>query len=158
MHRLVVDRAFKQKELPGGLAVLQVTFAQLVVQADEAGRAARKPPHQSRPRVAIKRQLRDRLLRETFQKYDDVARALGMAGRTKLWDQIAAQFTPRVTKDEIKGRLNAIVDRRNKIVHEGDYQRLERPRAPKRNGITLKQASADIDFLRDLTDAIHAVV
>jgi hypothetical protein len=158
MHRLVVDRCYAHDQLPGALASLGVSFEQLLVQADESKIAARKPSHNSRPRVAIKRQLRDRLLRETFQRYDDVSRALGMAGSSGVWGDIAAHMAPAITTKELKVRLNGIVDRRNQIVHEGDYLRLERPRNAKRNGMTYRQAAGDIDFLEALIDAIHAVV
>jgi hypothetical protein len=50
------------------------------------------------------------------------------------------------------------VTRRNQIVHEGDYERLERPRGPGRNSMTLPAATRDVNFLADLIDAIHAVV
>lgn len=79
MHRLIVHRAYTHSELPGGLANLDVPFADLLAGADRATQAVRDG-RQSRPRVAVKRQLRDRLLRETFQSYDSVSRALSIAG------------------------------------------------------------------------------
>jgi RiboL-PSP-HEPN len=158
MHRLVVERCYEHEQLPGGLANLPIPFDQLLAQADEAKSAARNPPHESRPRVAVKRQLRDRLLRETFQRYDEVARALGMAGRGGLWNDIAARMNPATSADELKDRLNGIVDRRNQIVHEGDYLRLERPRNANRNGMSYGKAAQDIDFLSALIDAIHAAL
>src|SRR5690348_11999484 len=82
MHRLILERAYTHPDgkLPGGLARLDLPFDQLLGWADAAGAAARRPKHNSRPRVAVKRQLRDRLLRETYQRYDDVSKALSMAG------------------------------------------------------------------------------
>lgn len=158
MHRLVVDRCFQHDELPSGLATLSVTFAQLLEQADDAKAAARKPPHNSRPRVGVKRQLRNRLVRETFQRYDDVARALSMAGIRKAWKDIVAAMSPPTTTAAVKRRLNEIVDRRNQIVHEGDYLRLDRPRGPRRNERRIVDAQADIDFIAAVIDAIHATV
>lgn len=46
----------------------------------------------------------------------------------------------------------------SKIVHEGDYERLEKPRGPRRNGMTYGQAKSDIDFIEDVIRAIHRVV
>jgi hypothetical protein len=158
MHRLIVERAYTHGELPGGLAKLEVPFDQLLTQADECKVAARRKPHNSRPRVAVKRQLRDRLLRETFQRYEDVSRALGMVGRSGSWNAIGKRMAPRMEPAEIRARLNAIVIRRNQIVHEGDYKRLERPRNSGRNGIGVREARADIDFIDALINAIHAVV
>jgi hypothetical protein len=158
MHRLIVERAYTHRELPGGLAGLDVDFEKLLQQADETGVAARAKPYKPRPRVGIKKLLRDRLLRETFQNADAVSRALGMAGRSKAWPSIAKHMSPVRPHAEVKERLNVIVKRRNQIVHEGDYQRLEKPRGPKRNAITHRQARSDIEFIAQLIDAIHEVV
>jgi hypothetical protein len=157
MHRLIVARVYEHEELPGKLKRLDFPFEALLSQADETAAAARRPTHRPRPRVAIKRQLRDRLLRETFQNYDDVSTALGMSGLSGNWTHIGAQFTPPLQPREIRLRLNAIVTRRNQIVHEGDYERLEKPRGPARNVMTQAQAQADIDFITELVRAIHAV-
>src|SRR6266511_4952605 len=156
MHRLIVERAYVHDELPFPLARLDVAFRDLLDWADSAAVAARGAPHQSRPRVAVKRQLRDRLLRETFQNFNDVGRALNMAGVARRWDLIGEQMTPGMGAEAIRSRLNGIVMRRNQIVHEGDYERLERPRGARRNTMYSHEARADIDFVANLIDAIHA--
>lgn len=158
MHSLVITRAYTQHPLPGGLARLDVPFEALLAQADEAKAAARRSPHNSRPRVGVKRQLRDRLLRETFQSYDGVSTALGMAGLKGRWKEIGQQMSPEMEPSEIRKRLDAIVRRRNQIVHEGDYERKERPRKAKTTPMSASQAAADIDFIAQLVDAIHAVI
>jgi hypothetical protein len=157
MHRLIVERAYRHQRLPGRLARLTFSFRYALEQADTAGEAARAQPYNSRPRVPLKRALRDRLLLETFQRYDDVSDALGMAGLSGNWGPIGQALTPALQPDEIEGRLNAIVDRRNQIAHEGDYERLERPQTTRMNGITQPQAANDIAFLASLIDAIHSV-
>jgi hypothetical protein len=81
-----------------------------------------------------------------------------MAGRRGDWAAIGAQMRRALHPDEIKTQLNAVVLRRNQIVHEGDYERLEKPRGPRRNRVTQAQCAADIDFLAQLINAIHAVV
>jgi hypothetical protein len=159
MHRLIVDRAYRHRGLPRELAKLTVDFEQLLAEAEMSKAAARRPAHNSRPRVAIKQKLRDRLLLETFQRYEGVSRAMRMAGRTKGdWKAIGLQLQPQMTPGEVKERLNAIVTRRNQIVHEGDYVRLERPRKANRNDMTGPKAAADVDFIANLIDAIHAVI
>lgn len=157
MHRLIIERAFTHEELPGGLARLELPFKELLAQADAAGAAARAEPHNSRPRVSVKRHLRDRLLRETFQRFDDVSRALGMAGRSGNWDAIGQLLNPPLTTSGIRQRLDQIVTRRNQIVHEGDYQRLERPQTARRNGLNYSRARADVEFIAQLIDCIHGV-
>jgi hypothetical protein len=158
MHRLIVHRAYTHETLPPALARLDIPFERLLLQADDTGAAARADPHNSRPRVGIKRQKRDRLFRETFQRFDDVSRALAMSGLTRSWDEIGARLDPALRPPQIRRRLDSIVVRRNQIVHEGDYARLERPRGPGRNGITYAEAGADIAFIADLIDAIDEVV
>jgi hypothetical protein len=81
-----------------------------------------------------------------------------MAGLSGNWSAIGGRLNPPLQPDQIRDRLNEIVMRRNQIVHEGDYQRLERPREATMNALSVSQASADIDFLEELVDAIHAVV
>lgn len=159
MHRLIVERAYQHGEqLPGALARLDVPFAELLAQADATKTAASAASHKTRPRVAIKRLLRDRLLRETFQRYEDIGRALGMVGRSGLLPTIGQQMSPPLLPKEIRDRLNGIVTRRNQIVHEGDYRRLERPRDAARNAIRHSQARLDINFIADLINAIHTIV
>ena len=159
MHRLIVDRAYTHgDELPGRLARLDVPFAQLLAQADDARAAARREPHNSRPRVGVKRQLRDRLLRERFQSYESVRQALGMAGLSGTLPFAGAQMAPPMQTTDIKYRLDAIVVRRNQIVHEGDYERLEKPQTAKLLPMSQTQATADIEFIAQLVDAIHAVI
>lgn len=157
MHRLVLERCFSHKELPSGLASLTIPFEDLLTQADETAKAARRQSHNSRPRVGVKRQLRDRLLRETYQRYDAVAHALAMAGRPGKWDEIARAMEPPMTAVALKKELDAIVSRRNEIVHEGDYLRKERPRGPEQNDMTHPQALAAIDFIAMLIEAIFHV-
>jgi hypothetical protein len=158
MHRLIVERLYTHEKLPNGLARLDIGFEDLLAQADATGAAARATPHHPRPRVAVKRLLRDRLLRETLQTYEAVARALSMAGRPKSWPSIGQKMSPPLSTTELKESLNAIVTRRNQIVHEGDYERLEKPRTPRRNVMTTRQARSDIDFIAQVIDGIHAVV
>jgi hypothetical protein len=157
MHRLVVERAYTHDKLPGKLARLEMTFEQLLAKADDAATAARAAPRNTRPRVGVKRQLRDRLLRETFQSYDDVATALGMSGMSGNWDPIGKRLNPTMTPKQIKRRLNGIVFRRNQIVHEGDYERLDRPQRATLNPVNHTQIAADLSWLGDLVDAIDAV-
>lgn len=54
--------------------------------------------------------------------------------------------------------LDEIVRRRNQIVHEGDYERKERPRKAKTTPLSESQARADIDFIARLVYAIHSVI
>ena len=67
-------------------------------------------------------------------------------------------MTPAMQPEAIKMRLDEIVMRRNQIVHEGDYERKERPRKAKLTPMTPNQAAADIDFIAKLVNAVHTVI
>lgn len=158
MHGLVVERVYDHDDLPGGLVSLSVTFGQLLAEADEAV-SARQEGRASRPRVRVKRVLRDRLLRETFQSADDVSRALAMAGKSGQWDRIASAMAGNTRGDgkALRRRLDEFVQRRNAIVHEGDYERLDRPQTAKLVPLGRAVAIEAVNFFSDLINAIHSL-
>lgn len=157
MHRLIVTQAYAHTNMPKKLADLTMRFEDLVEQADQAV-IARKENRSARPKVAAKRLLRERLARETFQKHERVSEALAMAGKSQKWDAIAAAMPDAPTPAGIKARLNEIVERRNAIVHEGDYRRLDRPQRASLVDITPGEARDAVAFLSDLIDAIHTTI
>ena len=80
-----------------------------------------------------------------------------MSGRKSDWEGIGKQMTPQLTPEELRKQLDSIVARRNRIVHEGDYERLDRPQSAKLNEVGLSEANQMVAFLMSLIDAIHAV-
>jgi hypothetical protein len=70
-----------------------------------------------------------------------------MAGLSGKLDQIGAHMSPPMEPKELRMRLDADVMRRNQIVPEGDYRRLERPSDSRRNVLNATEARADIDFM-----------
>ncbi|MEX1141102.1 MAG: HEPN domain-containing protein [Thermoleophilaceae bacterium] len=156
MHRLIVDRASMWDKLPKKLAETGVRFDQLIAEAQESYEAARRTPFNSRPGVRVKQILRNQLLQRTFQSLRQIEEALTMAGAAGNWKPISEQLG--MTRAQVDARLGLIVMRRNQIVHEGDYARLDRPRDARRNELSESDARASVQFLRDLAGAIHAVV
>jgi hypothetical protein len=156
MHRLVVSRAYAQEPMPRKLADLTVRFGDLIDQADVAV-VAHNEGRDTRPRVGAKRLLRERLLRETFQRYERVSDALAMAGKPKSWKDIAAAMPGQPTQEQVKARLDSLVDRRNAIVHEGDYERLDRPQQARVNHVSPSEARDSVKFISDLIEAIHQI-
>jgi hypothetical protein len=156
MHIVVLRRVSTVRgALPKALQELDIGFAQLTDLA-EATVIAQRAGRASRPWVTVKHALQERLLRETFQTYDAVGSAMSMAGVKKAWSSIATHLG--CTADDIRVRLNAIVHRRNKIVHEGDLRRMARPRAIQHSHIDLTSVQSDIDWLDQLLGAIAHVV
>ena len=59
---------------------------------------------------------------------------------------------------DLRKRLDGIVRRRNRIVHEGDYEPLERPRTPRLIPMSLREARREVRFIEDLVTAIHTAL
>ena len=73
-----------------------------------------------------------------------------------LWGQCALRM--RCQPQDITRRLNKIVDRRNRIVHEGDILRRKRGGKIAYHEITAKEVAGDITWLSSLVDAIEHTV
>ncbi len=157
MHRLIVSRAYDHRVMPPKLADVTIRFGDLIRQA-EAAVEARKEDRDARPKVPAKRLLRERLSRDTFQRHERVSEALAMAGKSDSWKLIAAAMPRSPSQEKVKAELNALVDRRNAIVHEGDYKRLDRPQRAMLNEIKLREAQNSVKFVSDLIQAIHDVI
>lgn len=158
MHWLVylrISEVRAEGELPNQLKKLDVSFSELASLADSAI-YARKNDRSIRPWVQVKHVIQKRLLRETFQGYDQVAGAFALAGVEKPWKRVSEKLGENA--EAIKARLNGMVQRRNQIVHEGDITRASRPRKLKYNEIYHDAIKADIDWLESLFNAIEAVV
>lgn len=87
-------------------------------------RAASSPSSAS---DAFDLEVRRQLAFVTYQDPDKIADGIRMCSSVELWNAIAlhqgATATTKVSKaKQIKNQLRAIVDRRNKIAHEGDLQ------------------------------------
>ena len=100
--------------------------------------------------------MQKRLLKETFQSYEQVAIAFSWAGVEKSWSRVAAKLG--VQADAIKSRLNSLVHRRNQIVHEGDITRASRPQKLRYNDVDHAQVVADVHWIAALIQAIEQVV
>ena len=77
--------------------------------------------------AAFDLEIRTKIARVTYQFPDDIADGIRMVSPVELWNEIAKHLgaAPAVVKNEaglLKGELTQIVNRRNKIVHEGDLQ------------------------------------
>jgi hypothetical protein len=71
--------------------------------------------------------IRTKLARVTYQLPDDIAEGIRMVSPIELWNEIASHngavaATVKSEAGVLRGALTQIVNRRNKIVHEGDMQ------------------------------------
>ena len=54
----------------------------------------------------------------TFQRAASISEALSLAGVQSLWDKVASHLGRRA--DDVKRELDLVIERRNRIAHEGD--------------------------------------
>lgn len=158
MHWLVyrrISEVRREGDLPKVLAKLEIPFSDFASLADATIRA-RHEDRDLRPWVQVKNAVQRRLLKVTFQTYEQVGQALSLAGIEKGWSRTADALGIRA--DDIKTRLNQLVHRRNQIVHEGDIKRASRPQKLQYNGVGQDEVSADVDWIEQLVAAIEQVV
>ncbi len=154
VYQEITEVSKSQAGLPKKLANLDIPFSELASLAD-AVLEGRREQTDTRPWVQVKNATQRRLLRETFQSYDQVSGAMAMAGISKGWTQTAKHLN--TTSDAIKTRLNQIVHRRNQIVHEGDITRASKPRKVKLSLINHADVSADVTWMEKLIGGIEAI-
>ncbi len=158
MHWLVyrqISEVRKEGDLPKALAKLDIPFTEIAALAD-ATLQGRKKKVNTRPWVQVKNAMQKRLLRETFQSYEQVGIAFSWAGIEKPWSRVADKMG--VQADSIKSRLNLLVHRRNQIVHEGDITRASRPQKLKYNDVDHAQIVDDVNWIQSVIGAIENVV
>ncbi len=71
--------------------------------------------------------VRTQLSRYTFQLPDNIAEAVRLCSTVELWNQVATRLgaAPRdrtAISKSLRRNLSLIIERRNKIAHEGDLQ------------------------------------
>jgi hypothetical protein len=158
MHGIVIRRighVRRRGDLPKALARLEIPFSEFAELAD-ASIEAQRAKQRTRPWVQVKGSLQRRLLKDTFQSYEQVATAFSIAGVEKAWSKIASKLGQPTEK--IRERLNSLVYRRNQIAHEGDMKRASRPQRMRFNDTAHAQVEQDVDWVAALIDAMDDVV
>lgn len=90
-----------------------------------------------------------------FQHPDKIADAIRLFSSCELWPLVAAQLG--LTVQDVKTRLQLIVERRNKITHEADLD-------PSYSGIgtrwpiSCNDTTQAVEFIQNLCEAIHSIV
>jgi hypothetical protein len=110
--------------------------------------------------AAFDLEARTKLSRITYQYPDDIADGVRLISPCKLWNEVAIKLgattaTLGADTDSLKKRLSLIVDRRNKIVHEGDLQPVV-PRTPW--PISRKDVSDVAAYILEIVTAIDAII
>ena len=89
----------------------------------------------------------------TFQSPDRIAEALRLVSDIRLWDAVAGRMD--MSPQEVRDRLNLIVDRRNSIAHEADVNpTFHEGLLP----IDRRTADDAVDFIERVGENIYAVI
>jgi hypothetical protein len=134
-------------------------FGRFQVSADALIRIQNAPTPADRA-AAFELEVRTRLSRITYQAPDDIADGLRMVSPCSLWNEVglrlgASAATVTAVAGDLKRKLSLIVDRRNKIVHEGDLQ----PTVPRIPWPISRADLADVtSFIASIVSAIDAIV
>jgi hypothetical protein len=88
------------------------------------------------------------LSRYSYQSSINVENAMGLIGVRKIWSKIASNLNQ--SSEDIKNRLNLIVNRRNKIAHESDINFITGAKECIDKAIVIDT----IDFLKRLVNEI----
>jgi len=110
--------------------------------------------------AAFELEVRIRLSRITYQAPDDIADGIRMISPCSLWNEVALRSGASAANittaaGDLKKKLSIIVDRRNKIVHEGDLQ----PAVPRIPWPVSRSDLVDVtEFIWSIVSAIDAVV
>jgi hypothetical protein len=90
---------------------------------------------------------------KSFQTPNNIADAIRLIVEKNLWDEVGDVLN--LSAEEVKTKLKAIVDRRNKIAHEADLD----PTLPNaRWPITRSDIDQSVDFVHSVGEAIYQVV
>lgn len=101
----------------------------------------------------VRNWITNHLATKPLQSPNAVAEALKLVGIQSFWDSIEPD---KVKKGRLLKNLNALVNRRNKMAHEGD--RLTSRRSGKRlRGISRRAVIACIKFAKDLINRVEQV-
>lgn len=91
----------------------------------------------------------------SFQTPDKIADAIRLISSIQLWNSLAASLgTPA---DDLKKRLQLIVDRRNKIAHEADIDPTY-PGSGTRWPISNSMVNDSVNFVEKLCESLHQLV
>lgn len=160
-HELVVSRVLGElrksprnanRELRGLQIPVFAVKAAVLHARQRRGRGGRIRP---RPMNLVRDAIQAVLYQETFQGPDDITRGLRIAGVENLWRQCGQRMNCR--GDDIIRRLNRVVERRNRIVHEGDIELRKKGGGVKLRDLTPNEVRQDVQWVTALVHAIEAV-
>lgn len=128
----------------------------LALQAAEAVRRAAKSGKQGRPANELRKRIQDSLHERPFQSWRQIEEAFELLGRGGLAGELQAAYAVGDFRP-IRDQLNTIVDRRHRIVHEGDLVKHERGGKPRKNEIGRKFVDESLNFIDTFVGHLEAI-
>lgn len=89
--------------------------------------------------------------KDSYQAPKNIDYALGLININKIWSALANEMNSKA--DDIKKELSLIVDRRNKIAHEADYNNLSGDKFP----IDRNNVNDVISFIENFCEAVYKI-
>jgi hypothetical protein len=142
-----INKELRQLQIPIMAARMAVWHAR--IRRGKGGRI------RTRPMTIIRHAIQDMLYRESYQGPEEINRALRMVEIEDLWRGCATAMD--CTAKDVVERLKQVVDRRNKIVHEGDVLRRRRGGKLALHPVSRRQVLQDVQWVGSLVDAIETI-
>ena len=158
VHERIVQKiigALKKRQL----SVSQERFsipAVLALRAAEAVRRAARVRKQARPANEIRKKIQEIMHQQTFQSWHQIEEAFELIGIKGLKGRIQRLYR-HSNFEKIKAQLNGIVDKRNRIAHEGDLVRHARGGKAHPNPIHRNYVDGSLIFLDDLVSNLESI-
>lgn len=155
-HELIAQRMI---EIFQGSRIQAAGFQKLVV-SGEALMRIKAATTAGAAESAFDLEIRGQLGRLTFQHPDKIADGIRLISDIEFWNELAmltgaTLSTKSVIAKSLRQQLSAIVDRRNKIAHEGDLQ-LVIPRLP--YAVTVADLGIVTTFINNLVLNVERLV
>lgn len=99
---------------------------------------------------ALEREIRRVIEKDSYQSPKSIEYAMTLIGVSSIWTRISPSLS--MSAQDIKVKLGIIVNRRNKIAHESDYDYLSSAQI----GITKADVDDVVSFIEALVNAIHS--
>lgn len=158
LHERVVKKIVKS--LRGGnlrSAQEKLTIpATVAVRMTEDWKRASRVGRPTRPANQLRISLQDALHLRTFQSWREIEEAFELIGVTGITGTLQTAYRIGDIKP-IKAQLNALVQRRHRIVHEGDLVRHKRAGRSRVNPLTRKYVADSLDFVETLVGHLDAI-
>jgi len=150
-----IIKAYREKNLSKEQKDFSIPLT-LALSTAESLRKAHKARKAVRPANEIRKAIQEMLHTRPFQSWKDIDSAFRLIGISDMAGQIQSNKGLGDLKD-YKKKLNSIVERRHKIVHEGDLPRHERGGIAKKVPILRSFVVSSLIYLEDFVNEMEKI-